>query len=156
MKNQDIRAILDDVMSRNKSGLLQPEPVVDFARPADSPLHYYFEWNDSIAGEKYRLTQAETLIRSVYVTIEQPGKSATEVRAYVSLASDRVSGGGYRTITSVISDEDRKRELLKTAFAELENFRRKYEDLSDVLDPTFKAIGRVVKKLRKARPELSI
>ena len=46
--------------------------VVDAGRPEDSPLHPYFEWNDYLAGERYRRMQAGALIKSVSVEIVNP------------------------------------------------------------------------------------
>lgn len=41
---------------------LTPKGVLESARKKSSPLHKYFEWEDSKAAEKYRLEQAYRLI----------------------------------------------------------------------------------------------
>ena len=51
-------------------GEVKPQELVDTARPTSSPIHDAFEWDDSIAGEKYRLIQADTWIRNVTIIIE--------------------------------------------------------------------------------------
>jgi len=58
-------------MAVKRSGILTPSAVVDEARPEDSPLHAAFEWDDSIAAEKYRLEQARRLLRQVGLFIER-------------------------------------------------------------------------------------
>ena len=55
---------------RAKDGQLKPNAVVDESRPADAPLHKAFEWDDGIAGEKYRVHQARNIIRAVRVVKE--------------------------------------------------------------------------------------
>jgi len=35
-------------------GILEPQDVVDAARPDDHPLHGAFEWDDGIAAEAHR------------------------------------------------------------------------------------------------------
>lgn len=41
-------------------GRLEPEHVVDAARPKNSVLHKHFEWDDAAAAEAYRKDQACT------------------------------------------------------------------------------------------------
>lgn len=52
-----------------RDGRLTAAGVLDSARDSASPLHRCFEWDDSVAGERYRLDQARRLIRSVRVEI---------------------------------------------------------------------------------------
>lgn len=63
-------------------GHITSKMVVDESRPEDAALHPAFEWDDGIAGERYRLHQASSLVRAVVVV--PPEKSeAPEHRAYV-------------------------------------------------------------------------
>jgi len=68
--NKEVIAAVRALEARN--GRLDTADVVDAARNPDSPLHGYFEWDDSAAAEAYRLSQAETLIRrfKIVVTVE--------------------------------------------------------------------------------------
>lgn len=43
-------------------GSLTPKRIVDEARSSEHPLHGYFEWDDSKAGEKFRRLQAYQLL----------------------------------------------------------------------------------------------
>jgi hypothetical protein len=116
-------------------GQLRPDVVVAAARDETSPLHDSFEWDDSEAAEHWRLHQARMLIRAV-VTYE-PAKNGSMVpqRVFVSLTSDREKdGAGYRLTSAVLSDEDRRVELLRDARAEMLSFREKYRRLSELAD----------------------
>lgn len=59
-------------MSDDRGGELPPKDVVDRARDRQSVLHSYFEWDDKVGGEKYRLQQARHLISQVRVKIHTP------------------------------------------------------------------------------------
>ena len=67
-------------------GHLSSSIVVDAARPEDAPLHPAFEWDDAIAGERYRRQQASTLVRAV-VVVPVPNSTTPEHRAYVRVAT---------------------------------------------------------------------
>ena len=54
-----------------KKGRLTPKELVDVSRPKDAPLHDEFEWNNTIAAEKYREVQAGYIIRSVAVKVTE-------------------------------------------------------------------------------------
>ena len=60
-------------IAKRDGGLLRPQAVVDAARPVSSPLHGAFCWNNTEAAQKYRLLQAQQLIRSFRVTVEDNG-----------------------------------------------------------------------------------
>jgi hypothetical protein len=61
---------------RSLSGKLLPPDVVEESRPRNAPLHPAFEWDDTTAGEKYRVFQARNLIKAVRVVNIETGESA--------------------------------------------------------------------------------
>ncbi len=102
----EVKEILQSLM---QDGLLLPQTVVDYATPEDSPLHKYFNWDDSQAAKAWRIHQARMLICSVTITHGDVHKQ--EIRAFVSLATDRLHGSGYRTIESVLSNDFMRQQL---------------------------------------------
>ena len=66
-----------------REGRLSPPDVVTEAQNPDSLLHEFFEWDDGIAGAKYRLEQARTLIRRVKFEILVDEVTVQSVR-YIS------------------------------------------------------------------------
>jgi hypothetical protein len=134
--------VLADIHERD--GLLKPRAVVDEARPEESPIHDRFTWDDHVAGEKYRVYEARDLIKRVVMVL--PDKPEQKVPVYVSLGSDRVGdGGGYRPLPQVLSSEDLEREMLRTAYAELQSIRKRYADLKQ-LAGVMRAIDRALPK----------
>src|SRR5690606_23964207 len=100
--NSKIVAELERIRSKH-NGVLRPKDVLAAARNSRNPLHSQFCWDDSVAAEKYRLQQAQTLIISVKVVKPATAGAVVRVRPYTSLPSDRISGGGYRHIDDVLS-----------------------------------------------------
>ena len=50
--------IAKDVMDQlSAEGRLSPLDLVEASRPEDAPLHNEFEWNDTIAAQKWRKGQ---------------------------------------------------------------------------------------------------
>lgn len=143
MKATKIRAIARELkrIAHSNRGLLLPQTVVEAARPARSPLHPRFEWDDTEAAEKYRIWQARQLIR---VCVELIPGISTPTEVFVSLSEDRTEGRGYRVVTEVLKDEDMRAQMLEDALAELEIFRLKYRRLKELV-AVFDAIESVVK-----------
>lgn len=117
-------------------GELSPAHIVDESRSGDAPLHPCFEWDNEVAAEKYRQTQAAQIVRSI-VTVEETRSGPQEVRAFVHVQQK------YHPISVVVNSADQMEELLKTALDELQAFRQKYNALSQ-LAPVMEAIKKVV------------
>lgn len=114
-----------------KEGELTPSNVLERARSANSSLHGHFEWDDSIAAEQHRLTQAGELIRSIVVDVSRSNVEPPKpTRAFVSV--EREGGRSYVATATAMSDVDLRRQVLARAWAELEAFRRKYGDMQEL------------------------
>lgn len=68
LSTDDLRSILREYSAKN-NGKITPDELVAFAEPEGSPLHPYFEWDDSVAAKLYRLEQAQGIIRSYKVVV---------------------------------------------------------------------------------------
>jgi len=97
-------------IARKRGGMLLVDDVLSEAKNVDSPLHKHFEWDDSVAAEAHRRYQARALIQKCHITLVE--SEPTKVRAFVSLQSDRDTGGGYRLTTTVMSDDEMREELM--------------------------------------------
>ena len=112
-------------------GALTPAVVVDEARDPAHPLHARFEWDDTIAGEKYRRQQASELIRSVKVTAVT-GEELTRVRAYHSVPT--ADGRTYAPIEDVQADPFTRRLVLAQAEREYVQLLKRYQHLKEFLE----------------------
>src|SRR5678816_2885073 len=104
--------VASELLRLERGGLIQPKAAVEWARAhPSSALHAELEWDDAIAGEQYRIQQVRQLIQ-VFV------EPVHHTRQYVSLSIDRVGGGGYRHINSVMNTPDLRTVLLQDALRE--------------------------------------
>jgi hypothetical protein len=94
-----------------RSGRLLPADVVEDARPPRSLLHSHFEWNNDVAAEHYRLSQAARLIRMVRidVTVREVPLSC---HAYIRDPTTSTPGRGYRSFVTLRTDEDASRAAI--------------------------------------------
>lgn len=107
---------------------LTPETVLNVARDENNVMHSMFEWNDEIAGEKYRKHQAAQMICSLRVEIIKDDKPTKKVRAFVTTKANT----NYQPIEKVVSDTDRYQLLLDKAYRELNAIKLKYDSLSEI------------------------
>lgn len=132
-------------LCKDHNGLLHPKDVVESARSKDSILHDYFCWNNTEAGERYRLYQAQTLIQVTVTVLKHHTKV---IRAFVSLTTDRGKNkGGYRTTVDVLNSIEMRNQLLEDALNELNTFKAKYGHLRELAE-IFSAIDSTTKKRR--------
>lgn len=134
----DLRSELTSIYRRH--GELVPQTVVDEARPVDAPLHDRFEWDNLVAGEAWRRTQASELIRSVRMAYaERPDGSGEPkfVRAFASLhQAGEHTERGYAPVEEVLADDFRRKMLLREcerAIAELQHRYSHLEEFSALL-----------------------
>ena len=125
-----------ELLRLERGGLIQPKAAVEWARAhPSSALYAELEWDDSIAAEAYRIQQVRQLV-AIFVNPQ------TLTRQYVSLSVDRVEGGGYRRIESVMNTPDLRTVLLQDALHELERMQAKYKELQE-LDRVWVAVAQV-------------
>jgi hypothetical protein len=122
---------INSIVEAKPNKCVTPEDVLSAAHDKKSALHKHFEWDDTSAAHKHRLNQARMLIvQSRLVVIS--GEKRFKVRAFVSLASDRIGGEGYRSLPAVLSKAEQRQELLRTALKEFTVLREKYRNLSEL------------------------
>lgn len=111
--------------SLEADGNLNAQALVDVSRPEDAPLHGAFEWDDARAGEEWRRHQARNIINAIVIREEEK----EPVRAFFNLTTE---GNRYMSVTAIVRQEDKYRQLLEDAREELKTFRRKYESLAEL------------------------
>lgn len=127
------KADANKVASEIGTDRVTPEKVLEIARNKDSELHKCFEWDDGIAAEKYRLTQARGILLNLYYV---PQKKDSEPVRKFSLTNEKKV---YQDTVSFLVQEDEYQGLLKRARAEMESFKKKYHTLTE-LQQVFEAM----------------
>lgn len=126
----DLRSVLTS--HYKKHGELTPQIVVDEARPDCAPLHDRFEWDNDVAGEKYRIVQAQQLIRSVQIEfVDNRTGEKKYVRGFHSLREAGQESGGYAPVQEVVQDEMTLKLLLRQCEREIADLKRKYGHLAE-------------------------
>lgn len=124
------RAELDALVAAH-GGSISPSQVVEFARDPNTALHTVFEWDDTVAAQRFREVQAAHYIRAVVKTLPTRNDRVLEVRAFVALTPDRGTVS-FRPVESVLDDPVRRAQLVADAFAELNAVRQKYSHLTEL------------------------
>lgn len=117
--------VLRDVAQAN-GGELRPGDVVDAARDEESPIHAWFEWDDSTAAEAYRVDQARDLIKSVRVIRDD----RPEEPVFVHVSHGR--NCHYVEAAQIVAAEDDWEAAKRTARATLAGAIACVEDLRRV------------------------
>ncbi len=147
--NADAKAVGEhlEFLRKQFKGELTPKDVVDDARHDNSPLHSFFEWDDSVAAEAHRLSQARGLIRSVVAIYVSEEKPAVRTKAFVHIPEP--SAPHYRAADHAMSLEKTRKMVLQRAWQELQSWRQRYKDLKEFSD-LFEVIDEVEKNLPKS------
>lgn len=110
---------------RAEHGKLTPALVVEEAAAEDHPLHNRFEWDDAVAGHKYRLTQAKQLIRVVKETYIDRSGAPEDVRFFHAIP--REDGMVYEPLPEILGDDLATKVLLSSMEREWRSLRKRYE-----------------------------
>ncbi|MBQ6530391.1 MAG: hypothetical protein IJI39_05680 [Clostridia bacterium] len=108
-----------------------PAQILEKARNENSELHKCFEWNDSVAAEKYRLTQAGTICRMIVVRRVGEDEEPTD-NTPLRFFHKTTEGEGYKPSKVVFHKQDEYQALLNRAMSELRAFKVKYSMLSEL------------------------
>lgn len=76
---------------RDRDGVIAAPAVVERAQQHHSAMHSYFDWDNNVAGPKWREEQARYLLRQVVTVVADPvteDEIPTEDRAFVALYTE--------------------------------------------------------------------
>ena len=130
---------------------LWPEKTVAAARPKKSPIHKYFEWDDSTAATEYRLNQARRLHGAVLVVKKTESGEDVKERAFVHIRESN-KPSPYRDVEDVLSDESWRESMIHQAVKDLLRAKKRLErwqEFAEVCDQISEA-ARALEESRKA------
>ena len=120
---EEIRSIGDDAT---------PAQIVELAKGKSTELHRCFEWNNTVAAEKYRLYQARQICANLI--IKRPDEETEEDRVPIRVFYKTSSNEGYKDSSLIFHKKDEYAELLERALGELHAFKMKYSALLELQD----------------------
>ena len=134
------QALLDIAVANG--GNLEDHHVVTAASEPTHVLHGDFEWNDTVAGLKFRLHQAQQLIQRYKVIIEKQEPSGEVTSFRVDMFSNNEDRAGYSLTTDILSDPERADILLtrlkdraKNLRNDIDTYRKVAGVIADSSDP---------------------
>lgn len=139
-----------------KHGSVRPATLVEESRPPGAVLHPVFEWDDTIAAERFREEQGRGVLKNLVVlspvTATRP--DPVELRAFVPVTIKKDEDRGYVTIEEVLHTPDYLEEMLDRARRDLLSFERKYEMLKDEDD--LASVFSAIELLKKSADDTTV
>lgn len=148
-ENVDAGKVYKEIQSIGDN--VTPKDVLKKAKSSKTELHKCFEWDDSVAAEKFRVHQASNVLRSIIVIDDnETSPIKHSIRAF-----EHINVGGknlYMETKSILTDEEKAEKLIAEimqSILELENKLRTYESFSS-------KVFEVREKLTGLRNELQV
>lgn len=116
-----------------------PDDIVELAKDESTELHKCFEWDDTIAAEKWRKHTARLICCSLQVVVEKEEK---EPVTYRLIQNDR-SEQAYKPVMMTVRNDDEYGRLLKQAKLELKAFKERYKKITE-LETVIDEIDRII------------
>jgi len=131
ISNRDA-AILGPVFEKIPRKKRTASNVVCIARKIKSPLHRFFEWDDTQAAREHRLYQARNLLNSYKVVIVSNGKESRPLPALISVSHatqqhERTGEREYVTILELSRDEVLAQQYLESLVSDIITLANKHE-----------------------------
>jgi hypothetical protein len=116
----------------DERGELTPALIVDVARDDRHPLHGRFEWNNTVAAEKYRRDQAHNLIKSVRLTyVSAKTQEPISIRAFHAVRRLDTNQYAYEPTQVIMQNPMAMRLLLTEMRRDWAAFKRRYEEFEE-------------------------
>ena len=124
------------------------ESFLEVSRPEDAPTHCLFEWDDSIAAEKWRLDQSRKIITNLRVVYLDNDKNDVKVPAFINTSAPKEKTS-YESIEQALRDTSKREIILNRLRGELDAFiirNQHIEELADLLEESAQKVRRGRKK----------
>ena len=130
--DRELDAILD------KHGTITTELILETAQDPSSKLHKFFDWDDSVAGQKWRRQQAYALVQaSKYVAVLQTQENGPPTvlhgeRVAVRRLVSSFRGEGFTMRPKALSDSDKRKAIIARKLSVLRGWVREAVDIPEL------------------------
>jgi len=138
--------VISEVLEVKDTYGLTAENILRKASKKSSLLYEFFDWDNSSAGEKWRLQQARGIINEIKIIVNNKELYAFEnVNVIIKeaiISNNKKSKFGnreYKTIVEIMDNEDYKNQLIHKALTEATYWKERHEELME-LSPIFISI----------------
>ena len=147
--------VIDEILEVQQKFGLTAENLLKKASKKSSSLYEFFDWDNSSAGEKWRLQQARNVINEIKIIVEDREMYAFEnviveiedVKKAKQIKKN-LNTREYKSIIEIMNKEEYRKQLIKRALAEAIYWRERHSELVE-LSPIFSLIGETNKKWQK-------
>lgn len=115
----------------DEHGEITPRILLEDARQEGSVLHSCYEWDDTKAAEKYRFHQSKLIIANLTVVSINDSEEIRPTNAFITI-NERNERASYVSVVQALSNKETKEQVIRNAKAELNMFKRKYQNLVDL------------------------
>lgn len=129
--------------TEGKEGNIIPQRLVELAKNPKCILHEMFTWDDDIAAERFRESQARDILGSLKYTITELG--VEQIRAFVNIRND-TEGSVYKSTERVLSNPSDLQYVIEQAKKELLAFTNKYKKWS-ALEKTIELVEKAIETI---------
>ena len=130
----DANKVGKELENINLKEKLTREVVLKYAKNKESELHKCFEWDDSVASEKYRLFQASCILSSISIVIDDAKPKRKTTRMYVNIKNTIQNEREYKSIVEVLENDEEYKQLVGKAEQDFLSYKQKYEELIQIND----------------------
>lgn len=140
-RGTDPQKVADEIFSISDTPTT--DEIVEMASDPETESWKLFDWDNEVAGRKWRKEQARQVMRVLKVTFvndehepEEPIRTIQPVRMFYGNPD---GSEGFTSIVKIMENKDMYAQLLDSAKCELQAFRKKYNMLKE-LGPIFEMI----------------
>ena len=117
---------------------LTADSLLKKASKKSSSLYEFFDWDNSSAGEKWRLQQARCLVNEIKIVVEDKEMYAFE-NVNISVKDNntnnvksKFSSREYKSIVEIMNNEDYRRQIIQRALSEVKFWKERHKELSEL------------------------
>ncbi len=159
LKPDVVGAVVEKIQER-KGGKVTPQAVLEASRKPTAALHSAFEWDNEIAGERYRLSQANYYLRTLMVRVEIADREPLCVRAVVTVTEKNAEGeriNYYMDTVGGLKDDSWRGQIIGEVIDGIRELRHKLETYQAVIDsfgPTNLRLAEIITDLENEKEEI--
>ena len=131
--------VISEVLEVQKTYGLTAENLLRKASKKSSSLYDFFDWDNSSAGEKWRLRQARQLVNEIKIIVEDKEIYAFEsvniIVKEAEVSNGKINKFGvreYKPILEIMNNEDYRMQLIHRALAEATYWKERHAELVEL------------------------
>lgn len=128
------------VLADKNGGQVTAADILADATKKKSPLHDFFDWDDTTAANQFRLSQARKMVQAIEIVYEDASGNRRNSRAFHSIPVSGPSRGhrpenAYIPVSRMMEDEEIRAEVIdqyRRRISALRRELRKIEGMDEV------------------------